>query len=43
MAAIGWMVPISLLACMIEIPIVSGRSARSTSSGSTMPCPSTPT
>ena len=36
-ARTGWIVPTSLLACMIEMAIVSGRSARRTSSGSTMP------
>ena len=43
MAATGCTVPISLLACMIEMPMVSGRMACLTSSGSIMPCPSTPT
>jgi hypothetical protein len=43
MAATGWIVPTSLLACMIEMPMVSGRMARRTSSGSTMPSSSTPT
>ncbi len=37
----GWMVPISELACMIEIRMVSGRMARRTASGSTRPSPST--
>ena len=33
----GWMVPSSLLACMMVISTVSGRNARRTSSGSTTP------
>ena len=37
MARTGCTVPTSLLACMIEIAIVSGRSARRTASGSTIP------
>jgi hypothetical protein len=41
MAAMGWMVPTSLLACMTLMAMVSGRMARRTSSGSTMPYPST--
>ncbi len=41
MAATGWMVPISLLACITLMATVSGRSARFTSSGDTMPYSST--
>ena len=36
-SAMGWTVPSSLLACMMETSTVSGRSARRTSSGLTMP------
>ncbi len=37
MAARGWIVPTSLLACMIVTRIVSGRSAAATSAGETSP------
>ena len=40
-SATGWIVPISLLAAMMEMRRVSGRIAASTAAGSTRPCPST--
>ena len=42
-SAMGWMVPTSLLPCMIDTRTVSGRMALRTSSGSTRPPPSTGT